>query len=188
MRYRLPSVYSIHSLRYSEKSFLGSRAFAPWNINSHATEVNHTGNCSYSVCESFFLGEDLRKKIETDLLIGSSDVTATWWRLMGNGLPACLPACPIFLIKGKPGEIKKLPGGSRRSRVWVGVTLNRKGSTCMCICTHCTEYPTYVFPEIKLCGLVPDSYIHVSVSDLYIPRIGLPIWLQQNRQTNPRNI
>jgi hypothetical protein len=28
--------------------------------------------------------------------------------------------------------------------------------------------------------LVPDSYIHVSVSDLYIPRISLPIWLQQN--------
>jgi hypothetical protein len=30
---------------------------------------------------------------------------------------------------------------------------------------HCTENP--------------------SVSDLYIPRIGLPIWLQQNRQTDP---
>jgi hypothetical protein len=28
-----------------------------------------------------------------------------------------------------------------------------------------------------------QSYIHVSVSNLYIPRIGLPIWLQQNRQT-----
>ncbi len=31
-------------------------------------------------------------------------------------------------------------------------------------------------------------HIHVSVSDLYIPRIGLPILLQQNRQTNARNI
>jgi hypothetical protein len=38
---------------------------------------------------------------------------------------------------------------------------------------------------MKLPGLVPNSYIHVSVSDLYIPRIGLPIWLQQNRQTDP---
>ncbi len=46
----------------------------------------------------------------------------------------------------------------------------------------------YVFPEMKLRGLVPNSYIHVSVSDLYIPRIGLPIWLQQNRQTNPGNV
>jgi hypothetical protein len=31
----------------------------------------------------------------------------------------------------------------------------------------------------------PNSYIRVSVSDLYIPRISLPIWLQQNRQTDP---
>jgi hypothetical protein len=53
---------------------------------------------------------------------------------------------------------------------------------------HCTESPINVFPEIKLRGLVPNSYIHVSVRDLYIPRIGLPIWLQQNRQTHPWNI
>ncbi len=38
---------------------------------------------------------------------------------------------------------------------------------------------------MKLRGLVPNSYILVSVSDLYISRIGLPIWLQQNRQTDP---
>jgi hypothetical protein len=48
---------------------------------------------------------------------------------------------------------------------------------------HCTENPIYLFPEKKLCGLVPNSYIHVSVSDLYIPRMDLPIWMQQNRQT-----
>ncbi len=38
----------------------------------------------------------------------------------------------------------------------------------------CTENPIYVFLEMKLRGLVPSSYIHVSVSDLYILRIGLP--------------
>jgi hypothetical protein len=27
---------------------------------------------------------------------------------------------------------------------------------------HCTENPIYVFPEVKLRGLVPNSYIHVS--------------------------
>jgi hypothetical protein len=48
---------------------------------------------------------------------------------------------------------------------------------------HCTENPIYVFPEMKRRGLVPNSSIQVAVSDLYIPRIGLPIWLQQNRQT-----
>jgi hypothetical protein len=42
-----------------------------------------------------------------------------------------------------------------------------------------------MFSRIKLRGLVPNPYIHVSVSDLYIPMICLPIWLQQNRQTNP---
>jgi hypothetical protein len=31
---------------------------------------------------------------------------------------------------------------------------------------------------MKLRGLVPSSYIHIPVSDLYIPRIGLPFVLQ----------
>jgi hypothetical protein len=53
---------------------------------------------------------------------------------------------------------------------------------------HCTENPIYVLPEMKLHGFVSNSYIHVSVRDLYIPRNGLPIWLQQNRQTDPGNI
>ncbi len=57
---------------------------------------------------------------------------------------------------------------------------------------HSTANPSNVFPRNKLLSLVPNSYIHVSVSDLYISRIGLPIWLpnwlQQNRQINPGNI
>ncbi len=36
---------------------------------------------------------------------------------------------------------------------------------------HCKEDLIYVFPEMKLHGLVPCFYIHVSVSDLYIPKI-----------------
>jgi hypothetical protein len=32
---------------------------------------------------------------------------------------------------------------------------------------------------MKLRGLVPNSYINVSVSDLYIPMTGLPILLQE---------
>jgi hypothetical protein len=45
--------------------------------------------------------------------------------------------------------------------------------------------PNYVFPEIKLLFpkqnynvLSPSSYIHISVRDLYISRIGLPFLLQ----------
>ncbi len=36
----------------------------------------------------------------------------------------------------------------------------------------------YVFPGMKLRGLVRNSYIHVSVCDLYISKIGLSIGLQ----------
>jgi|688.fasta_scaffold2204352_1 hypothetical protein len=53
---------------------------------------------------------------------------------------------------------------------------------------YCTENQIYVFTEMKLHSLVPSSFVHISVSDLLIPRIGLSIWLQQNRQTDPGNI
>jgi hypothetical protein len=49
-------------------------------------------------------------------------------------------------------------------------------------CMHCTKNPIYVFRETA------SSYIHVSVSNFYIPRIGLPIWLQQNRQTKTDSV
>jgi hypothetical protein len=44
---------------------------------------------------------------------------------------------------------------------------------------HCTENLIYLYPEMNLRCLVPNSYIHVSLSDLYFPRFGLPIWLQK---------
>jgi hypothetical protein len=49
---------------------------------------------------------------------------------------------------------------------------------------HYTENSKQVFPEMKLRGLIPSFYIYVSVSDLYIPTIGLPILLQENRCTD----
>jgi hypothetical protein len=33
--------------------------------------------------------------------------------------------------------------------------------------THCKKDPIDVFPEMKLSGLIPNSHVHVSVSDLY---------------------
>ena len=35
------------------------------------------------------------------------------------------------------------------------------------------------FPEKELRCLNPNFHIHVSVSDFYIPKIGLPTWLQE---------
>jgi hypothetical protein len=55
-----------------------------------------------------------------------------------------------------------------------------------CTSLHCNENPIYVFPEKELIGLRPIAHIHVSVSDLYIPRIG-PHIVQQNRQTGRGN-
>ncbi len=45
---------------------------------------------------------------------------------------------------------------------------------------HNTENSKQIFPEKELHGLSPNFHIHVSVSDLYISTIGLPILLQEN--------
>ncbi len=37
---------------------------------------------------------------------------------------------------------------------------------------------------MKLRGLNPNSYIHVIISGLYNPTIGLPLLLQENRWTD----
>jgi hypothetical protein len=53
---------------------------------------------------------------------------------------------------------------------------------------HIAENSKQIFPEKELCVLSPNFHIHVSVSDLYIPMIGLPIFLQENMWTDPGNI
>ena len=53
---------------------------------------------------------------------------------------------------------------------------------------HNTENSKQIFPERELRGHSPNSCIHVSVSELYIPLIGLPFLLQQNRGTDRGNI
>ncbi len=51
-----------------------------------------------------------------------------------------------------------------------------------------TENSKQIFPEKELRRLSPNFHIHVSVSDLYISTIGLPILLQENMWTDPGNI
>ncbi len=53
---------------------------------------------------------------------------------------------------------------------------------------HCNKNPIYVFPEKILRGLSPNFRIHVSVSDLYIQRIGPHIFLQQNIGRATKNV
>ena len=42
-----------------------------------------------------------------------------------------------------------------------------------------TEISKQIFPEKEYRGLSPNFHIHVSVIDLYIPTIGLPILLEE---------
>jgi hypothetical protein len=42
-----------------------------------------------------------------------------------------------------------------------------------------TEISKQIFPEKEYWGLSPNFHIHVSVTDLYIPAIGLPILLEE---------
>jgi hypothetical protein len=51
-----------------------------------------------------------------------------------------------------------------------------------------TENSKQIFPEMKLRRLNPNSYNHVSVSNLYIPTIVLPILLQEYRGADLGNI
>jgi hypothetical protein len=53
---------------------------------------------------------------------------------------------------------------------------------------HYTENSKQIFPKMKLGGLIPNSYIHISVGYLCIPRSSLPLLLQENRWTNRGNI
>jgi hypothetical protein len=36
-----------------------------------------------------------------------------------------------------------------------------------------------IFPEKEYCGINPNFHIHVSVSELYIPTMGLPFLLEE---------
>jgi hypothetical protein len=44
---------------------------------------------------------------------------------------------------------------------------------------HKTENSKQIFPEKELRGLSPNFHIHVSVSDIYIPTVSLPLLLQK---------
>jgi hypothetical protein len=62
-----------------------------------------------------------------------------------------------------------------------------EGYRLHCVHVHCNTNSIYVFLFWELRGLSPNFHVHVSVSDLYIPRIGPHIFLQQNRQIDPGN-
>ncbi len=58
------------------------------------------------------------------------------------------------------------------------------------LCTAKTQYLKFEtnIPRKELCGLNPNRQTHVSVSDLYLPSIGLSTLLQENTWTDPGNL
>ncbi len=59
---------------------------------------------------------------------------------------------------------------------------------CIPLQRHNYENSKQIFPEKELHGLSPNFHIRVSVSDLFIPRIGLPFLLQENMWTDSGHI
>ncbi len=55
----------------------------------------------------------------------------------------------------------------------------KNNCTATALQRHNTKNSKKIFPEKELRGLSPNFHIHVPVSDLYIPTIGLPILLQE---------
>ncbi len=101
------------------------------------------------------------------------------------------PKVKIFLSlpESKPGSVVKIPNVShiqvRLLRKAVGETPCHKLGVAI---STLQGKSLLGIPFLGMRGLSPNFHIYVSVSDLYIPRIGPHISLYQNRQTDPGNI
>jgi hypothetical protein len=71
--------------------------------------------------------------------------------------------------KGVSGDSREELGTERGARLRRGSALQRQN----------TEISKQIFPEKEYGGLSPNFHIHASMSDLYIPTIGLPILLEE---------
>ncbi len=112
---------------------------------------------------------------------------------------------PPFLLKSDPNLWWDKGDTHRQEIVLLSLSISYQESRSLeCDCTanegpvriqYKCLVPIYVFPEMKLLFqkqnynvLSSSSYTHISVRDLYISSIGLPILLQENMQTDPGNI
>jgi hypothetical protein len=79
--------------------------------------------------------------------------------------------CPgVGWFRGGRGEVTE--DARLGCQQWSGQVIYYSRLRLRTLQMHYTENSKQIFPEIKLRGLVPNFYIHVSVSNLYIPTIG----------------
>jgi hypothetical protein len=93
----------------------------------------------------------------------------------------------LLRVRRNPLKIKnKLTAQHNIAHMHMDISVHLPGHAFTGV--HCKENPIYVFLFWELHGLSTNFHIHVSMSDLYIPRIGPHIFLQQNRQIDRGNI
>ncbi len=114
---------------------------------------------------------------------------ASWWNFQLHLYSECTqPSVMSYFIQGRHGHrysSRPMPS------LWYAMrssVLEPPGVHTQDHWHTAKKIQIYVCPEKKLRGLSPNFHIHVSVSDLYIPTIGPPIFLQPNRQTNRGNM
>ncbi len=92
----------------------------------------------------------------------------------------CTPDCSREFLLSKI-KLKGQTSHIRSSREWYHWPWLVRTS----LCTANTANSKQIIPEKEVRGLSPSFQVHVFVSDLYIPTIGLPILLQENMWTEP---
>jgi hypothetical protein len=65
------------------------------------------------------------------------------------------------------------------SSIWIVSGRARLGTALQRQNTEISKFRNKIFPEKEYRGLSPSFHIHVSVSDLYIPTIGMPFLLEE---------
>ncbi len=171
--------------------------------------------CGFRNMDDFLSCSQNKKPVSTKSSLGMPSWSRIFKRLRSPGIGSKEPILPAYVARagrydnpicrtGPPGYIGR---GNRFLGIYswdpLTFTNSASGPHLKCKATlsswvghhhwslfglyvqHCKENPISVFHFWELRGLSPNFHLDVSVSDLYIPRIGPHTSLQQNRQTDP---
>ena len=194
-RRKIPKVGTLHGVQKKENQCL--RKYTATKI---PFMYSFSGNCAASVPISSFMclwaihifpgsvNIFSCSRIGRPILGIYKSLTDTWMKKLGlrprNSISGniCFESSVLCLCSG---------GQKVKCELTVEPALQMKGrwESNINVCSHlCIPRNITLFPKQNHNVLSPSSYTHLSVRDLYISRIGLPILLQENTKTNPGNI